>query len=269
MATAFRKKQIILLILFLLTSVPFFVTVPSTNEVHSSHQELYDPRLGSIKSVNELIRYTDSVVRSEKGDPSRDTILFVRKLSATTKRRFRHGLANYSITDNWIANLSGRMLWAHFLSIVDADDIMKHNEGLCSQQSIVYLEALKEKGIPARSVGLGKKEGPGHFITEVRYGNNWHLYDVSSEPDWKKTTMDHRSMDFYLKNKDTLYKVYESQMSREFFNTVMSEVSYGQVGDFPAKNMQLFHRVTYFITILLPFVFLLLFINALVKKQKK
>lgn len=268
MTTALRKKQIILLILFLITSVPFFVKVPSTNEVHSGHQELFDPDLASIRSVSDLVHYTDSIVRSENGDPSRDTILFVRKLTATTKKRFRHGLANYSITDNWIAYLSGKLFWSHFLSIVDADDIMKHNEGLCSQQSIVYLEALKEKGISARSVGLGKKEGPGHFITEVRYENDWHVYDVSSEPDWKKTTMHHKSMAYYDHNKDTLYKAYENIMPRDFFNRVMSEVNYGKVGEFPAKKMQFFHVSTYFITILLPFFFLLLFINSIVGKDK-
>jgi hypothetical protein len=236
-----NRKQIILFLLFVLTSLPFFFNVPSTNEIHSNYHELYDPKLHSIRSVDDLVHYNDSLVGL--GSLLNDTIEFVESLSTLTKRRFRHGLANYSITDNWIANLSGKLFWSHFLSIVDADDILKHNEGLCSQQSIVFLQALKEKGIPARSVGLGKKGSPGHFLTEVKYANDWHVYDVSSEPDWSYMTDPHRSMEYYEQHKDSLYKAYEHQMSRDFFDTVTSKVDYGKVGGFPGKKNAFFSSV--------------------------
>jgi hypothetical protein len=262
-----NKKQIVLFLLFVLTSLPFFLNIPSTNEIHSSYHELYDPKLHSIRSVNDLVRYNDSLVAL--GSSTNDTVEFVESLSTLTKRRFRHGLANYSITDNWITNLSGKVFWSHFLSIVDADDILKHNEGLCSQQSIVFLQALKGKGIPARSVGLGKKGDPGHFLTEVKYANDWHVYDVSSEPDWSHLVEPHRSMAYYEQHKDTLYKAYEHQMSREFFDTVTSKVNYGNVGEFPAKKMRFFHQFTYVMTVVFPFLFLLLLINSIYRTRLK
>ncbi|MDZ4664118.1 MAG: hypothetical protein SGJ15_04520 [Bacteroidota bacterium] len=259
-----NKKEIVFFLLFVIASLPFILKLPSNDRVILKDHELFDKKLNAIRCVDDLVNYSDNLTNSSKFD----TIQFVESLSRITKLRFKHGLANYSLSDNWIASFAGKLFWDHFAAIVDADDILKHKEGLCSQQTIVFLQALKQKGIQARSVGLGKKEGPGHFIAEVKYMGNWHTYDVSLEPDWSKVNVPHQSMDYYRANRDSLFKVYKSHMPIELFNALMKTVDYGEIGKFPAKRMKLFHRTTYFIIIILPYLFLILFVNALYKRQR-
>lgn len=259
-----NTKEIIFLVLFIVTSLPFVLKLPSNDQTILKDHELFDKKLSTIRCVDDLVQYTDSITNS----PTLDTLEFVENLSKVVKMRFKHGLANYSLSDNWIAAMAGKLAWNHFAAIVNANDILKHNEGLCSQQTIVFLQALKHSGIPARSVGLGKKEGPGHFIAEVKYMGDWHTYDVSIEPDWSKVNVPHQSMHYYQANRDSLYKIYQSQMPIELFNALMNTVDYGEIGKFPAKRMQLFHRLTYAITVILPYLFLFLFSKALYKKRR-
>ncbi len=259
-----NKKEIALFLLFVVTSLPLILKLPSNDRTILKDHELFDEKLNAIRCVDDLVSYTEGLSNST----SFDTTQFVEDLSRVIKLRFKHGLANYSLSDNWIAALSGKFIWDHLAAIVDADDVLKHNEGLCSQQTIVFLQALKQKGIQARSVGLGKKEGPGHFISEVKYRGDWHTYDVSLEPEWSKVNVPHQSMDYYLANRDSLFKVYKSHMPIELFNALMNTVDHGEAGKFPAKRMHLFHRLTYSVTIILPYLCLILFVNALYKRRR-
>lgn len=259
-----NKKEILFLILFILTSLPFILKLPSNDQTILKDHELFDKKLNAIRCVDDLVEYNDSITNLS----NLDTLKFVENLSKTVKMRFKHGLANYSWSDNWIAAMAGKLVWDHFAAIVNADDILKHNEGLCSQQTIVFLQALKHSGIPARSVGLGKKEGPGHFIAEVNYNGDWHTYDVSLEPDWSKVSTPHQSMHYYQANRDSLFKIYQSHMPLELFNALMNTVDYGEIGKFPAKRMQLFHRSTHAVTIFLPYLFLFLFVKAYYKRRR-
>jgi hypothetical protein len=259
------KKESLYFLLFVITSLPFVLKSPTNNQIILKDYELFDKNLSRIKTVDQLVRYNDSLLNGAKFD----TLQFVESLCTITKLRFRHGLANYSLSDNWIAYFTGKLFWDHFAAIVDADDILEHSEGLCSQQTIVFLEALKRKGIQARSVGLGKKEGPGHFLAEVNYLNSWHIYDVSIEPDWSQLSTPHKSMDYYKLNKDSLFMVYKEHMPIDLFNTLLSTVDHGKIGEFPAKRMHLFHTITKVITLILPFLFLVFFLKTVFNRKKR
>ncbi|HEY1039549.1 MAG TPA: transglutaminase domain-containing protein [Bacteroidia bacterium] len=228
--------------------------------------ELYNPSLGKIKNLEDANLYIDSVIATK---PEKDTVQLVGAVSAFTKRRFYHGLCNYSIGDNWITALSGKLLWDHFSAIVEPEDILKHNEGLCSQQAIVFMELLRMRGIKTRSVGMGYPEGPGHFLTEVYYSGGWHLYDVDKEPKWKKIVNRHKSMDYYLANKDTLYMVYEGIMEKSTFNKTMEKVQYGTPGEFPARKMSMFHKATKILTYALPLLFGVLSVQQIRKINRQ
>ncbi len=262
------NRVVIYLIFFILSTVPFFLKLTTNNHFKFNEKELFEEKWTSLRSVNDIIKYVDSICGTNLNSSKLDTLMFTEELSRIIKLRFKHGLTNYSISDNWIAYLSGKLIWPHFSAIVDPNDILKYNEGLCSQQTIVFLEVLKKRGIMARSVGLGFKEGPGHFLSEVQYNKGWHLYDVSLEPNWVGVTEPHRSMDYYIHNKDSLYCGYKYRMSIGMFNKLMSTVNYGETDKFPAKKMLVFHHITHFITVLLPWLFLVLTISSLYKKRK-
>ncbi len=254
---------------FILTGLFTFLAFLKPTISHDSKKhtvEQYNQDLSTINSLEKASEYIDN--ECAKANLSKyDTIEFVKLISRFTKQRFYHGLSHYDISENWIAYLSGKFLWAHLSAIVDPNDILKHQEGLCSQQTIVFMELLKQKKISVRSIGLGYKEGPGHFLSEVNYSGSWHLYDVTMEPAWKKVVNHHKSIEYYLNNKDSLYLAYEGKYDRALFNKLLERVTYGKNNDFSARNMLLFHRLTLALGYLLPIIFLILFLFSILKKR--
>jgi hypothetical protein len=259
---------ILLGLLFVLSVLPFCFPAISKQKNNSKHYELYNPELSRLSSVKKLSYYIDSLYALENFSKKFDTALYVKMSSDVVKRRFYHGLSHYTFSDNWIAALAGKLAWSHFSAIVKPNDILKHSEGLCSQQTIVFLEVLKIKGINFRTIGLGFKKGPGHFLSEVNYNGAWHLHDVTVEPHWEKVMNHHKSMEFYQQNKDSLFSVYQGRLDRNVFSKIMEKVEYGKVNDVPARKMLLFHQITFTLTFLLPIVFFIAFIFSLFKRPR-
>jgi hypothetical protein len=243
-----------------------FSTVSSLKNTYKS-KELFNIELSRFKSIADITAHIDGIYSATNKLPKIDTLAYVKITSDIIKKRFYHGLSHYTIKDNWIASIAGKLFWSHLSAIVDPDDILDYTEGLCSQQVIVFLEILKRKGFKTRWVGLGNKEGPGHFLAEVYYEGKWHLYDVNLEPNWEKTIIYHQSIAYYKQNKDSLFLAYDGIISRSLFDKIMQKVQYGKVNEFPAKNMLLFHQVTKAITYLIP-LFLGILIMFMIFKQK-
>lgn len=261
----FKKYRPLLIVLFVLFSLlPIISIFNIKNEYKKINAEDYQPDLISLNSTDKLINYVDSLFKIKSFKTS-DTIAYINLLNETIENRFCYGLSNYYFSDNWIAVCASKLLWSHFASIVDPEDILKHPSGLCSQQTIVFLEVLRKKGIPFRTVGLGYSEGPGHFLSEVSYGGNWHVYDVTIEPNWEAIENQHKSMAYYLVNKDTFFVAYKDKLEEKNFKKIMEKVQYGNENQMPGKNMLMFHRVTKIITYVLPLLFLVLII-ATIKK---
>jgi hypothetical protein len=261
-----KGLKIKLIITFVLFCITGFLLIydgyrPYNVNYEEAHKELFTPQLRYLNSVDKVINYTDSLYETLSLDRF-DTAKYVRIVSETIKRRFYHGLSNYSLSENWILYVLGEVCWSHVSAIVNPEDILKYPEGLCSQQNIVFMEVLKKKGITTRSVGLGTVKGPGHFLSEVLYDTKWHLYDVDVEPNWKIVAEEdkHESLQYLLNNKDLLHKIYENRIPESKLDKISNNVTYGTPNEFPAKNMLLFHRITVILTYLLPISFLLIFI---------
>ncbi|MES2566589.1 MAG: transglutaminase domain-containing protein [Bacteroidota bacterium] len=264
----FNKVSLYLyIILFIFSIYPIIFSTVSNISSTRNKKELFNIQLSRFKSVNDIIAYIDGIYSAKCPEKEIDTVSYVSVTSDVIKKRFFHGLSAYSFKDNWIAYTTSKLLWSHLSAIVDPDDILDHSEGLCSQQTIVFLEILKRKGIQTRWVGLGYKEGPGHFLAEVFYNGSWHIYDVNLEPKWEKIVNHHKSIDYYRVNPDSLYRTYEGILDKTTFYKIMEEVKYGYVNEFPAKKMLLVHRTTKILTFLLPLFFLIMIIVTLNKKE--
>ena len=227
--------------------------------------ELFRPELFYVNSIDKALYYTDSIYNNNSYF---DTAQYVQIVSKFCKERFCHSLSHYSLSDNWIAYFSGKLVWSHLSAIVISDDILKHSEGLCSQQTIIFMELLRKKGINVRSVGLGYKEGPGHFLCEVHYNDSWRLHDVTMEPKWNRVENIHKSLNYYLHNKDSLFLAYEGRLGRKIFNKLMERSEYGEVNEIPGKRMFIFQKITYFFTYTLPLFFLFMFVFTYNKLRK-
>jgi hypothetical protein len=243
-----------------------FSTVSSIKNTYIN-KELFNIELSRFKSIEDISAHIDGIYSATHSAPKIDTLAYVKVTSDIVKKRFYHGLSEYHLKDNWIVYIGGKLFWKNLIAIVDPDDILDYNEGLCSQQAIVFLEILKRKGINTRWIGLGYKEGPGHFLSEVYYQGKWHLYDVNLEPHWEKITNHHESIDYYKLHQDTLFLAYEGIISRTQYDKIMQKVQHGEINEFPAKNMLLFHRVTKIITYLIPIFLGILIVFSLFKQR--
>jgi hypothetical protein len=263
------KRQIIIGFLFVLSIVPFFIRLAKKNDngVSKDKKELFCSELTSLNSVQQIVDYIDSTYHKSSTSKGLDTALYVKISSDFIKKRFYHGLSHYTINDNWIAAIAGKLFWSHLSAIVKPEDILKHGEGLCSQQTIVFLEVLRRKNIHFRTIGLGFKEGPGHFLSEVSYNGSWHLHDVTVEPRWEKVVNHHKSIGYYMNNKDSLFLAYDGRLDRKVFDRIMEKMVYGSVDEFPAKNMLLFHQITLVLTYLIPLVLFIMFFITLFKSK--
>lgn len=238
-----NTRSIILNLLFITSLTPLCLRVFEKKHVVAvPNNESYDKALNRLDDIGKLTSYVDSIVGT-KNISSDDTLAFVLAATEIVKKRFHYGFSNYTLADNWAAFLGGKLIWSHLSAIVEPNDILKHTEGLCSQQTIVFLDLLKVKGIPFRSVGLGPKEGPGHFLCEVHYNGDWNMYDITMEPNWSAILNSHKSMDYYKNNKDSLFLVYENKIPSSVLNKMLVQINYGNVNDMPAQNMLLFHKV--------------------------
>lgn len=261
MVNGLKFKFILALVLFCITV--FLLSLdeyrPYGINYNEASKEMFIPQLRRLNSIDRVVNYTDSVygvLQLSKFDTSR----YVRIVSGTVKRRFYHGISNYSLSENWIVYVLGKTCWSHISAIVNPDDILKHPEGLCSQQNIVFMEVLKRKSITTRAVGLGTAEGPGHFLSEVLYDNKWHLFDVDVEPNWKATTFNHESLEILLANKEELYKIYKGRLTTATIDKIVGKIKYGEPNSFPATKMLIFQKAAKVFTYILPIFFLLMFI---------
>ena len=166
----FNKVSLyVYIFLFILSIYP--IVFSSVSIITSSHhkKELFNIQLSRFKSVNDITAHIDGIYSAKYPSTKMDTVAYVSVTSDIIKKRFFHGLSVYSFKDNWIAFVSSKLFWNHLAATVDPEDILNYSEGLCSQQATVFLEILKRKGIQTRWVGLGYNEGPGHFLSEVKY----------------------------------------------------------------------------------------------------
>ena len=264
---SYKYQLAFYLILLVLSLFPIALSKVSSIKNTYSHKELFNIELSRFQTIDDITAHIDRIYSATYSSSNIDTFAYVKITSDVIKKRFLQGLANYSVKENWIAVFCGNFFWGHISAIVEPDDILNYNQGLCSQQTIVFLEILKRKGFKTRWVGLGYKEGPGHFLAEIYYQGKWHVYDVNLEPKWNRVTNDHESMDYYHELPDTLYAAYQGILDKQTFYKIMEKVEYGQPNEFPAKNMLLFHRITKIMIYLLPVFFMLMIIVTLFKQK--
>ena len=173
---------------------------------------------------------------------TRDTAnkyLLLQNAENLLKKRFVHAYSVYSLRENWIAVVAGKLIWRNLSAKVIPDDILKGNGAACSQVSIVFMALCKRFGIPARKVGLN-----GHYTTEAFVNDRWYFFDLDIKPDLKAMDERRKSLEHILREKEQ-YKLYQNTMlDSSDIDRVFSVVDYGIPNRNPAPRAALFHQVT-------------------------
>lgn len=232
-------------------------------------KEEFDPTLQRFNTISKLVAYCDSLYAEQAHTTG--GVSFEEQypdiVSSVIKKRFYHGYSVYGFNNNYVAMMLEQVSVDGLSAIVLPNDILKHPYAACSQQSIVMMEILKQKGFATRKVGFKGKMG-GHFAFETYYNGSWHFYDPNMEPDNAVMMAYNKPGIGFLANHPSIllaaYKQYPKEKVMDLFPTYW----YGKANASAAPKAAIFHKVTKFLSYTLWSFFLLAFIWAR-KKYKR
>lgn len=197
--------------------------------------ESFDPVLANrLQPIDQMEALIDSEANARGVDMR--SVAYGNIAVRAVRQRFYHGYSRYSLKENWIAAVAGKLFWSQLSAIVLPEDIMKYPMAACSQQSIVLMELFRRKGIDYRKVGFEH-----HFALEGEFGNAWYLFDPDMEPDF--STFPHNSYST-LKKQGTLLQVYQNRLDPAEIANGFTHQYYGRINEAAAPNAALFHQVT-------------------------
>ncbi|HEX8532392.1 MAG TPA: hypothetical protein VF646_20295 [Cytophagales bacterium] len=235
-------KGTFLALFFVTTALSLFqwLSPRSADAVPVPAAEKYDSRLAYLTSVNQATRWLDSTAALRDIKPSsRD---YVDLADSLIRLRFVHGYSYYRPSDDYISYLLGRLVWSDLSAIVDPDDILKFNRAACSQQAIVFMAILRQKGYRTRKVSL-----KGHFCTGVLYEGQWHFYDSNKEPRFSKAQPIPSSLEL-MTNKNLAYQAYSGILTQKQVDEMFSEVTLEESDALPGYRVRVLHGITCFLS---------------------
>lgn len=198
--------------------------------------ENFDPALAYINSVNKLEQHIDSIAAAQHiKTGSYDYVLLA---ESVTKDRFYHGFSHFTLNENWIAAVSGRMFEEGLACKVKQEDIICNSNAACSQQSIILMGLLRNKKITYRKVGF-----PHHYALEVLIDNMWYFFDADMEP---KITKEQRMESSWKLQPDALKQYYDPRRYSDLdykFGVGLTATT-GTINEIPARNARIFDAVT-------------------------
>ncbi len=239
---------------------------PGYNAPVYNHVEEYDPSLQRLDNITKLAVYCDSVYadRTYTNNNIEFETEYPQVATEVIRKRFYHGYSLYGFGNNHVAMFASKASIGGLSAIVIPNDILKYPYAACSQQSIVLMKVLNQKGFKTRKVGFMGKLG-GHFCFEVFYNGAWHFVDPNMEPDLAVLNVYNRpGIAFLAARPDILLQAYK-QYPKEKILDLFSNYSYGNVNAPAAPNAYLFQQVTKLLSYTIWTFFLVLFI--LVRKK--
>ena len=188
-----------------------------------------------------------------------DSINYANLIGYVLRYRFYHNYSYYRLGQNFIGWAIAPLVHKNLSAIVIPDDILKHPNAACSQQSIIGMMLFRRKGFNVRKIGFyDPKLKIGHFCFEVYYGAKWHFFDPDKEPTYQVlVNLGRPSIAELTSNKKILDSVYYREDS-SVRNGYLLQYTYGPVNKFPASNARIYQYVTMFLSWTL-FFWLLLF----------
>jgi hypothetical protein len=228
---------IVIAIIGLIVFPNFFGYPPASAAKHAKITrhltENFDPGFAKkITTMDALVKYIDTSYKE-----NRNTEAFLNYISAVVSSRFYHGYSYYSLSDNWIAAIAGKLIWKDLSAIVIPDDILRHYRAACSQQEIILMECVKHFGMDYRQVFFDH-----HFAAEVKLGSKWHYVDVNQEVKAGGKSLED------LINNGTLYSLYRNKIPENEIQTMLGHPRYGKINSQSAPRAELFQEVTGFIS---------------------
>lgn len=225
-----------LLALSLLLFLPNLFNTDIFSAAKYNNREKFNPQLSYINTVEKLEKYIDSIA-TEKKYLSK-SFEYVKSITEAIKYRFYHGFSHFSLSENWIASLTGKIIKEDHACKVQPEAIMEDSYAACSQQEIVMMAILRKNNIPYRAVLF-----PHHYAIEAFVENNWFYFDPNMEPE---ITREQRMETSWKHHSDTLKQYYDTFLFKDlnYIFGVGLTARNGPVNQIPAPNARLFQATT-------------------------
>lgn len=232
----FNIRKILLLLIAIALFAPNFFTEKINPELPYNGKEKFNPSLSRLSSIVLLEKYTDSI--AQRRQIPIGSYAYAELLGAVVEERFYHGFSHFSPSQNWVAAFAGRLIKEDYACIVEPDKIMQHPNAACSQQAMVMMHVLRNKGMACRSLGF-----PHHYAIEVFADNEWYFFDANMEP---PLTKGQRALTCWQHNNDMLKQHYDKKQHHhldfQFGNGLKAYI--GGVNEKPAQRAAMFHAAT-------------------------
>lgn len=216
------------------------------NVFESANGEHFDPSLSRLTTISSFTAYCDSINGSSTINPS-DSEKYAGIVASVLRERFYHGYSYYRLGQNSLAFILAPLLNSELRAIVIPDDILKHPNAACSQQSIVGMEAFRRRGFKVRKVGF-KTENRGHFCYETFFNGKWHFFDPDGEPRLSVMKANHFPAVSDLVQSDSLLHTVYNKPGKGDLEKIFPSYSYGPVDKFPARNARAYQYVTKYLS---------------------
>ncbi|MDO9376552.1 MAG: hypothetical protein Q7T76_19160 [Ferruginibacter sp.] len=222
--------------LLILTAVILFIPnlldINLFKEKVFNQKEQFDVGLGRLNSLPKLSEYIDSLARESKVKAG--SFAYVSQISNVVRRRFFHGYSHFSLNENWIAAVSGKLIEQGLGTKVQPGTILNNPNAACSQQAIVMMALLRNKNIPYRHLGFDH-----HYALDVLIAKKWYFFDPNMEP---VMTQQDRSEDHWKYQGDSLKQYYKSWPAAHvnlIFGNNRAPLK-GAINEVPAPNARLY-----------------------------
>ena len=210
-----------------------------------SFNDQYDPSLARLDNVKKFTAFCDSLYGSNEIS---DSAKYANIVNTATRFRFQHGYTWYHFGHNYIAKILAPLVDKTLSAIVVPDDMLKYPLAACSQQSIISLKVLMDKGFKVRKVGFFEPTIGGHFCYEVFYNGGWHFYDPDREPDEKVLLDNHRPGIQYLVANPTILRAAYPRDDSSFVMSLYKSYKISNIKKLPGWKARLFQQTTKFLS---------------------
>lgn len=218
-----------------------------------NNHELFDAKLSRLSDIDELGQLVESVYNDSTSSSQLDSFQYMRIAKLLVKKKFYHGNAAYSWQENWICYLLGKYIWIDFNSLVSPVDVARHCSAMCSQQTMVFTELIRKKGIQYRYVYMKNPvNSMGHFSCEIWLDGRWRYLDVNRELIWEGVARESEYSFAYILQHNLLSKLYKNYPDYTILHTDLTQISYSNPNERLGTKMILFQKSTKILSWLLP-----------------
>ncbi len=244
-------------ILFMFSVYTFVVSLKTSKpiKINSDVTEEYSPEIAIISSMKE---FKDKIRADiEKRDLSGIEIPIL--VDDYVRMKFHHGHSSIDWYDNWFLSFLNFILpQYYFNSMMKPDDIIQQDYAMCSQQSIVFQDVIRDYGFDYGSLRFFIPKFS-HFTSAVKVEGEWYFFDSNMEPQY-----DRRDSSFFkaiMSGDESILEQIYSQTNvidhksvEELINTFQVEdvtkgmIVLSDINTFPAPRGVFIQNISYLIS---------------------